>query len=36
MFIKEFVSYYYLDIIIPLLVLYLIFLIIAYVKNRNN
>ena len=34
MFIKDFISYF--DIIFPLFILYLFFLLLAYIKNRNN
>ena len=34
MFIKDFISYF--DIIFPLFILYLFFLLIAYIKNKNN
>jgi len=34
MFIKDFISYF--DIIFPLFILYLFFLLLAYIKNKNN
>ena len=34
MFIKDFISYF--DIIFPLFILYLFFLLLACIKNRNN